>query len=161
MSKFDARKYWWAVIAAIGVVTVALFLIAEQWFPKLQPLSAFLAMALLGTGFCWVYAIDKQNHWWAIIPGLALLIIMVSSLTAYIAGIETKDQWINVLTLGVGAVLIGAVLNRKPAKLTLYIIAFFVFLVGILMSPITTLLKVFLIVVDALIFGYFAWRNRK
>ncbi len=159
MSKFNAKKQWWVVIAAIGIITTAFFLIAEQWFPNLQPLSAFLTMGLLGAGFCWVYALDQEKHWWAIIPGLALLIILVITLAVYFIGIETKDQWINVLALGVGAAIIGAVLKRKPAKLTLYIIALFTLLVGILMSPVATLLKVLLIVVDAGLLGYFAWRN--
>jgi hypothetical protein len=148
------------VLAVIAVITIAFDLIAEQWFPSLQPLSAFITMGLLGVGFCWVYAIDKQKHWWAIIPGLALLVILIGSLISFLAGIQTKDQWINVLEMGAGAAIIGAVLKRRPAKLTLYIVAFFIFLVGILMPPLATLLKLLLIVVDALIFGYLAWRNR-
>ena len=160
MSRFNAQKHWWVVIVAIGVIMIAFLLITRQWFPALEPLSAFLTMGLLGAGFCWTYAIDRENHWWAIIPGLALLILMILSLTVFIIGIETKDQWINVLALGVGASIIGAVLKRKSAKLTLYIIALFIFLVGILMSPAATLLKVFLVVVDVLILGYFALRNR-
>ena len=119
-----------------------------------------LKFGLLGAGFCWVYALDRESHWWAIIPGLALLIIMTTSLEAYFIEVEQKDQWINVLLLGVGAVIIGAVLKRRSAKQTLYIIAFFIFLVGILMSPILVLLKILLIMGDVLILGYFAWRNR-
>jgi hypothetical protein len=158
--KFNAQKHWWVVIVAIGVITTALYLIAEQWFPALIPISAFLTMGLLGAGFCWAYAIDKEKQWWAIIPSLALFIILIISVAVYTIGVETKDQWINVLALGVGAAIIGAVLRRKPAKLTLYIIALFIFLVGILMSPVAILLKVLLIAVDVLILGYFAWRNR-
>lgn len=85
---------------------------------------------------------------------------MTSALADYIIGIEDKDQWIHVLTLGVGAAIIGVVLKRKPAKLTLYMIALITLLVGILMLPVATLLKVCLIVVDVLILGTFAWRNR-
>jgi nicotinamide riboside transporter PnuC len=160
MFKFNARKQWWIVIAAISVITTAFYLIAEQWFPSLQPLSAFLTMGLLGVGFCWVYALDRESHWWAIIPGLALLIFMTLSLAAFLIGVEQKDEWMNVLALGVGAAIIGAVLKRKPAKRTLFIIALIIFLVGILMSPIAILLKVLLIVVDVLTLGYFVWRNR-
>lgn len=160
MGKYSARKYWWVVIAVIAIFTIAFFLIAEQWLPGLQPLSAFLTMGLLGAGFCWVYAIDREKHWWAIIPGLSLLFILIISVTAYFLGIGTKDQWINVIALGLGAVILGAVLKRRSAKLTLYIIALIVLLVGILMSHAAPILKGILIVVDVLILGYFAWRNR-
>lgn len=160
MSKFNAQKHWWIVIVAIGVIMTAFTLIAEQWFPALEPLSAFLTMGLLGAGFCWAYAIDKEKLWWAIIPGLALLTILVISVAAYTLGIGIKDQWINVLGLGAGAAIIGVVLKRKPAKLTLYIVALFIFLVGILMSPVSILLKILLIAVDLLVLGTLALRNR-
>jgi hypothetical protein len=160
MSKFNAQKHWWVVIAIIAFITVAFFLIADQWASSLKPLSAFLTMGLLGAGFCWVYMIDKGGKWWAIIPGLALLILLIVALADYIIGIQDKDQWINVLALGAGAVVIGAVLKPKRAKLTLFIVALFTFLVGVLMIPVATLLKVLLIVVDVVVLGYFVLRNR-
>ena len=48
-------------------------------------------------------------------------------------GTEPKNDWINVLVMGVGTAIIGWVLKRPTAKFVLYVIAAFMFLIGIMM----------------------------
>jgi len=50
-----------------------------------------------------------------------------------VVGTEPKNDWINVLVMGVGTAIIGWVLKRPTAKFVLYVIAAFMFLIGIMM----------------------------
>jgi hypothetical protein len=105
--------------------------------------------------------VDKVRNWWALIPGLSLFTILAAGAADLIFGTDPKNDWINVLVLGLGTAIIGALLKRKSAKLVLYVVAFFCFMVGFLMSPAALWVKIVLIVVDFLVAGYFVWRNRK
>jgi threonine/homoserine efflux transporter RhtA len=160
MAKFNAQKYWWIVIIAVAVVGIAVILITEQWLPDYQDVGGFLALGLIGAGFCWAYSIDRERLWWAIIPGLGVFTLLAAVLSDYLVGTASKNDWINVLVIGIGAVIIGAVLKRMNAKRVLMIVAMFAFLVGIAMAPFTWVLKGILIAADVLIVGFYVWRKR-
>ena len=160
MSQFNAQKHWWIVIIAVAVMAIAALVITDQWMPAYGALGMVLALGLIGAGFCWVYSINTERLWWAIIPGLGALTVLAAVLPDYAIGTDPKNDWINVLVIGVGAAIIAAVLKRANAKLVLVVVAMFAFLVGLAMAPFTPVLKGVLIAADILVTVLFLWRNR-
>jgi hypothetical protein len=159
MSKFNVHKYWWIVVIAVAAIGIAAKLIIDQWLPDYQAIGDFLALGLIGAIFCWAYSINRERLWWAIIPGLGVFTLLAAGLSDYIVGTDSKNDWVNVLVLGIGAAIIGAVLKRTDAKRVLIIVAFFVFLVGILMTPLTIIFKCVLVAIDLLVAVFFLWRT--
>ena len=94
---------------------------------------AFLVLGLVGIVFCGLYFYRKELLWWAIIPGLAAFTLLAAILSEMVVGTAPKSDWVNVLVLGVGAAIIGLVLKRQMPKFVLYVIAAFMFIIGILM----------------------------
>ena len=160
MAKFNAQKYWWMVIIVVAVVGIAAISITEQWMSDYQDIGAFLAFGLIGVGFCWVYSINRERLWWAIIPGLGLFTLLAAVLSDYFVGTDPENDWISVLVMGLGTAIIGAVLKRKDAKRVLITVSMFIFLVGIAMAPFTIVLKGILIALDILVAVFFMKRNR-
>jgi len=66
-----------------------------------------------------------------------------------------------VVLLGVGAVVIGGILNRINAKGSLYAVATITYIVAILMAPFAWVLKGILIAAVVLVFAFFLWGNRE
>jgi len=159
MAGFNAQKHWWIVIVAVAVLAVAGLQITDQWMPENSVIGAFLFFALIGAGFCWVYSINRERLWWAIIPGLLSFAMLVALLSDAFVGTDPANDWISVLIMGVGAAIVGAVLKRPNARLGLVFAAMITLLVGIAMAPITLALKAVLIAADVVGFGFYAWRN--
>jgi threonine/homoserine efflux transporter RhtA len=159
MAGFNAQKHWWIVIVAVAVLGVAALQITEQWMPDYSVIGDLLFFALIGAGFCWVYSVNRERLWWAIIPGILSLAMLVALLSDAMIGTDPENDWISVLILGIGAVIVGSVLKRVNVKLVLMIVAMFTFIVGFAMAPFPRALKGVLIAADVLIFNY-AWRNR-
>ena len=65
------------------------------------------------------------------------------------------------LVIGIGAVIIAVLLKHWNARYVLVIVAVITFLVGILMMPVTPLVKGILIAAELLLAAYYFWRNRK
>jgi cell division protein FtsW (lipid II flippase) len=161
MAKFNAQKYWWMVIAAAAVVGIAAILITDQWLPDNQDVGVFLAFGLLGAAFCWVYTLNKERLWWAIIPGLGLFTLLAAVLAASLqTKKEEESSWLGVLVFGIGAVIIGALLKRMDARLMLFIVAMYIFIVAFAMLPVAWILRGVLIAAVVLVTGLYAWRNR-
>ena len=160
MAKFNAQKHWWVVIVAAAVVGVAAILITEQWVPGYGDVGGLLFFGFIAAGFCWVYSINRERLWWAIIPGLGVFVFLVALLTDLFIGTDPENDWLNVLVIGIGAVIIAAVLKRRDAKRVLIIVAMFALLVGIAMAPLTPVLKGVLIAADVLAVGFFIWRKK-
>jgi len=160
MAGFNAQKHWWVVIVAVAVLGIAALLITDQGMPGNSVIGGLLFFALIGGGFCWVYSVNRERLWWAIIPGLLSLTMIVAILSDALIGTDPENDWIAVLILGIGAVIVGAVLKRPDARFALIFSAMITLLVGIAMAPITLALKIVLIAVDVLGFGFYAWRNR-
>lgn len=160
MAGFNAQKHWWIVIVAVAVLGVAALQITEQWMPDYSVIGDLLFFALIGAGFCWVYSVNRERLWWAIIPGLLSLTMLVAILADALIGTDPTNDWISVLILGIGAVIVGAVLKRANARFVLMFVALITLLVGITMGPFTWALKGVLIAAEVLLFGYYVWRNR-
>lgn len=160
MARFDVQKYWWIFILIVGAIAVAILAMTQQWLPDYQNASALLAFGLVGISFYWAYLTDKERRWWAIIPGLSLLALIAAIISDYVLGTDPKNDWINVLVLGIGVLFIGIVVKRIDAKFVLFTISMFIFLVGIAMSPLNWFLKSALIAVDILVLAYYRWSNR-
>jgi hypothetical protein len=107
---------------------------------------AFLVLGLVGIVFCGLYLYRKELLWWAIIPGLAAFTLLAAGLADMVIGTAPRNDWLNVLVMGVGTTIIGLVLKRPSAKFVLYVIAAFMFLIGIAMTPLTIIPKAALIV---------------
>ena len=160
MAGFNAQKHWCMVIVAAAVLGVAAIQITEQWMPDYSVIGDLLFFALIGAGFCWVYSVNRERLWWAIIPGLLSLTMLVAILADALIGTDPTNDWISVLIMGIGAAIVGAVLKRTGAKFVLMIVAMFTFLVGFVMAPFPWALKGVLIAAEVLLFGYYLWRNR-
>jgi len=141
MAKFDAQRHWWTVIIAVAIVGIAAMLITDQWMPDYQTLGVALAFGLILIGFCWAYSNNRERLWWAIIAGLALFTLLAALLADSLIGTDPENDWINALVIGVGALIIGAVLRCMDARLVLLIVAMFAVLVGIAMAPLAWALK--------------------
>jgi len=94
---------------------------------------ALVVMGLIGIVFCALYFYRKELLWWAIIPGLAAFTLLAAVLSDTLFGTQPQNDWLNVLVMGIGTAIIGLVLKRPTARFVLYVIATFMFLVGILM----------------------------
>ena len=160
MAGFNAQKHWWIVIVAVAVLGVAVLTITDQGMPGNSVIGGLLFFALIGAGFCWVYSVNRERLWWAIIPGLLSLTMLVAILADALIGTDPANDWISVLIMGIGAVIVGAVLKRADARRVLMFAAMITLFVGITMGPFPLALKGVLIAADVLIFGFYAWRNR-
>ena len=159
MPGFNFQKHWWVVIAVVAVLGVAAIQITEQWFPGNTLIGAFLFFALIGAVFCWVYTVNRERLWWAIIPGILCLTVLVAMLSDLWIGTDPENDWIGVLILGIGAAIVAAVLKRPDARFVLAFVTMITLLVGFAMGPFSWALKVVLIAVDVLGFGFYAWRK--
>jgi len=161
MAKFDAKKQWWLVVIAAGVVGIAAMVIFDQWLPDLQLVGPILMLGLIGAAFCWAYAVDRERQWWAIIPGLGAFTFLAALLADALIGMDPANDWVGAVVPGIGAVVIAAVLKRANARFVLVVVAVITFFVGILMSPASPLVKGILVAVDFLLAVFYLWRNRK
>lgn len=154
MSGFNQQKQWWIVIVVVVVVAVALNAAIAQWLPDYEMLGGFLLLGLIGLSFGWVYTVDKERLWWAIIPCLGMFTLLAAGLADLFIGPDPANDWVNVLVIGLGAALIAALLKRAEARSVLILVAMFSILVGFIMSPFTVALKGLLIAVDVLLAIY-------
>lgn len=99
----------------------------------------------IGIAFYWVYAIDKQEFWWALIPALAMVTLLATGLVSYFTPKDASGSSpYAVITMGLGVAIMGFVLKRPGAKFVLYAIAIITLLVGILMLPVNLIWKIIL-----------------
>ena len=161
MSQFNSQKQWWIVVVVVVAVALLVLVITDQWLTGYKTAGMFLSLALIGAVFCWVYSINRERLWWAIIPGLGVVTLLVAGIADLLIGTDPSNDWITGLVLGVGALVIAAVLKRPDARQVLIIIAGFAFLVGFAMAPVIIVLKVILILADVLVFGFYLWSKRK
>jgi hypothetical protein len=121
-------------------------------------------------------AINKRNWWIVLVVGgiLAIAVILIQQkwlpdyeLAAFLIAmvITPKDasgsSLYGVISMGLGAAIIGIILKHPIAKIAMYAIAIITLLVGILMLPIVLIWKIILIVVELIMIGYLIWQNNR
>jgi hypothetical protein len=161
-STINKRNYWIVLVVA-GILAIAVTLVQQKWLPDYDIVAFLIAMVILGIAFFWVYSIDKQGLWWAQIPALAMVVLLVTGIVAYFTPKDASGSSpYGVITMGLGAAIIGFVLKRPTAKIVLYVIAMITLLVGILMLPLDLIWKIIFIVVEIVLIGYLIWQlNRQ
>lgn len=158
MAGFDLRKSWWIVLAVGSVLSIAIAAIGDVVYGAGSIIVGVLALGVLGIAFLWVYVLDPEERWWAIIPGMALFSVVAAMLADWVLGTESTNDWVNVLVLGAGAGAIALVVKRPNARVTLIMISAITILVGILMSPLWMPARVALAIVALALGGFAAWR---
>jgi hypothetical protein len=154
------KRNWWIVLVVAGVLAIAVILIQQKWLPDYEMAAFLIAIVILGIAFYWVYTTDKQALWWAQIPALAMVALLATGIVAYFTPKDASGSSpYGVITMGLGAAVIGLVLKRPVAKFVLYAIAIITLLVGILMLPLDLIWKIILIVVEVLLIGYLIWQT--
>ena len=155
MQGFITKQNWWVVTVVGGALAIAVMLVQQNLLPEYDFAAFIIALVILAITFYWVYILDKQGLWWSLIPSLAMLTILA---TGIVANFTPKDASgsspYGVVTLGLGAAVMGIILKQSVAKLVMYCIAIITLLVGDLMLPLTLIWKVVLIAVELLIIGY-------
>lgn len=156
------KRNWWVVVGAAGILAIVLTLIQQLWLPDLAFAVFLLDMVILGAAFYWAYTSDKQKLWWALIPALAMMVLLATGIVAYFTPKDaTNSSPSGVVTMGLGAAIMGVVLKHHNAKLVMYSIAMITLLVGILMLPLDLVWKIILIVVEIALLLYMIWQMQR
>jgi hypothetical protein len=160
MDNLNNKRNWWLIPVVAGILSFGVILIQRTWLPNYE-LPAFLFVAvLLGIAFYWVYRIDQQGFWWAQIPAMVMMTLLVTAIVAYFTPKDASGSSpYGVLTLGLGAAVMGFVLKHTTAKIVMFSIAVITLLVGILMLPLGLIWKVILIILDVLLIGFVIWQT--
>jgi len=162
MERAINKRNWWIVIVVAAILAFAVTLIQQKWLPDYDLAAFLIAIIILGIAFYWVYTIDKQELWWAQIPALVMVVLIVTGIVAYITPKDASGSSpYGVITMGLGAAIIGFVLKRPGAKFVLYAIAIITLLVGILMLPIDLIWKIILIIMEAVLIGALMWQTNR
>ena len=153
------KRNWWIVLVVATILAFAVTLIQQKWLPDYDLVAFLIIVVILGVAFYWVYTIDKQLFWWAQIPALAMVVLLATGVVAYLTPKDASNSSpYGVVTMGLGAAVIGYVLKRPTAKFVLYAIAIITLLVGILMLPLDLIWKIILIVLEVVLIGALAWK---
>ena len=153
-STINKRNYWIVLVVA-AILAIGVVLIQKNWLPDYDLAAFLVAMIILGIAFYWVYSIDKQELWWAQIPALVMVALLATAIVAYFTPKDaSQSSPYGVITLGLGAAVIGLVLKRPSVKLVFFIIAIITLLVGTLMLSIEPIWKILLFIAESLVIIY-------
>ena len=149
-SSINKRNYWIILVVA-AILAIGVVLIQKNWLPDYGFAAFLIAMIILGIAFYWVYSIDKQELWWAQIPALVMVALLATGIVAYFTPKDASGSSpFGVITLGIGAAVIGLVLKRPTVKLVFFIIAIITLLVGTMMLSIEPIWKIILFIAESL-----------
>jgi len=96
------RRQWWAWIPGITLLSIALFLILEEILPgNTGDLGGVIVPGGIGLSFLLIYLTTRQ-HWWAIIPGGALLSISAMIFVQQILPSNMDEAGVGIFFLGLG-----------------------------------------------------------
>jgi len=162
MESIINKRYWWVILVVAAILSIGVVLIQQKWLPEQDFIAFFVAIVILGIAFYWVYAIDTQELWWSLIPSMAMVTLLATGIVGYFTPKDASGSSpYGVVTLGLGAAIMGIVLKRPGAKIVLYMIAMITLLVGFVMLPIDLIWKIILIVVEVLLIGYLIWQTNR
>lgn len=163
----STRTNWWRLMPAWTLLALAVMVYLSTVETLDQRLTASVLFAGQALAFAHAYLIDRQERWWAIIPGGFMLVLgVVIALSSRTVSLETLGS---VLFVGLGAVflLLYAVGTRRrmwwsliPGTV-LVIFGFFLFSVEDgAQSPWVRWWPLFL-VLTGILAGWRAWRRPK
>ena len=162
MESIINKRYWWVILVVAAILSIGVVLIQQKWLPEQDFIAFLVAIVILGIAFYWVYAIDTQGLWWSLIPSMAMVTLLATGIVGYFTPKDASGSSpYGVVTLGLGAAIMGIVLKRPGAKIVLYMIAMITLLVGFVMLPIDLIWKIILIVVEVLLIGYLIWQTNR
>ena len=159
MTESRIQKYWLVVVLAICAVGVATIVAVETWAPASVVAGTCAGLGLIGVAFLWAYATDREGRWWAIIPALSMFTLIAAIVADLLVGTDPSNDWASVIAIGAGAAIIGLVLKRADAKMTLYVVAAITIGVAILMSPATVVVKAILVAADIAVSAVVLYRT--
>jgi hypothetical protein len=160
-STINKRNYWIVLVVA-AILAIGVVLIQQKWLPDYDFAAFLVAIIILGIAFYWVYSIDKQGLWWAQIPALVMVALLATGIVAYFTPKDASGSSpYGVITLGIGAAVIGLVLKRPTVKLVFYIIAIITLLVGTLMLAVDPIWKILLFIAESLPIIYLIRQTRR
>jgi hypothetical protein len=160
-SAINKRNYWIVLVVA-AILAIGVTLIQQKWLPDYDFAAFLVDFIILGIAFYWVYSIDRQGLWWAQIPALVMVALLATGIVAYFTPKDASGSSpYGVITLGIGAAVIGLVLKRPTVKLVFYIIAIITLLVGTLMLAVDPIWKILLYIVEVLLIGYLIWQTTR
>jgi hypothetical protein len=160
-STINKRNYWIVLVVA-AILAIGVVLIQQKWLPDYDFAAFLVAIIILGIAFYWVYSIDKQGLWWAQIPALVMVALLATGIVAYFTPKDASGSSpYGVITLGIGAAVIGLVLKRPTVKLVFYIIAIITLLVGTLMLAVDPIWKILLFIAESVPIIYLIRQTRR
>lgn len=162
MESAQKQHNWWIILLVGSLLAIAAFFAQQQWLPE-NDLAGLAAVAIiLGGTFFWVYALDRQAFWWALLPAMAMAALLVTAIVGYLSPRDASGSSpLGVITLGVCIAIMGMVLKRPGAKFVLFVIAIITLLVGILMLPIGLVWKLLLIGLEVVLIGVLIQRTAR
>jgi hypothetical protein len=156
------KRNWWIILVVAAILAFAVTLIQQKWLPDYDFAAFLIAIVILGVAFYWVYTIDREGFWWAQIPAMVMVVLLVTGIVAYITPKDASGSSpYGVITLGLGSAIIGLIMKRPTVKLVMYVIAIITLLVGFLMLPVAIIWKIVLIVIEVVVIGYLIWQNNR
>lgn len=100
----STRSHWWRLMPAWSLLSLAVMVYLSTIEAMEQRLTASVLFAGQALAFVHVYWLDRQERWWAIIPGGFMLVLgIVIALSSRIASLETLAS---ILFVGLGAVFL-------------------------------------------------------
>jgi hypothetical protein len=85
----QSREHWWALIPGITLLSVALLIFLDNYFPRASDiLGGAIVLGGIGLAFLMVYLANREN-WWALIPMGVMLTLAVVSTLDEITGFDT------------------------------------------------------------------------
>ncbi len=154
------KRNWWGVLIGAGILVIAVTLIQQNLLPEYDLAVFLIDMIILAIAFYWVYSIDQVALWWAQIPALAMLTLLATGIVAYFTPKDASGSSpYGVITMGLGAVVMGMVIKRPAVKFIMFMIAMITLLVGVVMLPVTIVWKVVFIIVEIALIVYLIWKT--
>jgi hypothetical protein len=154
------KRNWWGVLVGAGILVIAVTLIQQNMLPEYDLAVFLIDMIILAIAFYWVYSIDQVALWWAQIPALAMLTLLATGIVAYFTPKDASGSSpYGVITMGLGAAVMGMVIKRPAVKFIMFMIAMITLLVGVVMLPVTIVWKVVFIIVEIALIVYLIWKT--
>jgi hypothetical protein len=151
------KKSWAGFPLVVGVIGLVALLLAYLFRKDLiSPVMAG-ASAMLGLAFLWAFG--SRDVWWAVIPGVGLLILGLICVANCL--LLSSIVWLSILLLGLGAYLIAVIPNDKVWINVFYVLGLILTLIAILLSPIVQIWQIILMIAFVLLFALTLWLDRE